>query len=470
MKDTIDLGPPGVARPPKWQAFGPRSMAGRVALLTTSVAAVAVLIAGTISYSLVRDAAEAEARKSLSRQADVISEGGQRLGRFGRTRDVLERQGIEVVPTDRDGELGDARTPQVQASRQHATALREGDRVSATSIVDGETYLVEARPLANGGSIVLVQRLEDSRALGRQLIGRTVLALIIGLAVAAVAAWWLAGRFSRPLRRTAVAAHALAGGARQVRVPEDGPAEVAEVAASLNALAAALEVSEGRQREFLLSVSHELRTPLTAVKGFAESLADGVTTGADVRGVGGTMLAEADRLDRLVSDLLDLARLGAQNFRIDLADADLVELVRTAAEVWRARCEPHGVAFEVELPDAAVPVRTDPTRARQILDGLAENALRVTPAGAPIVFRVGTAPGWGVLEVCDGGPGLTPDDLAVAFERSVLYERYRGVRRVGTGVGLALVHGLATRLGGHAAAGRAPEGGARFTVWFPSPR
>ena len=314
--------------------------------------------------------------------------------------------------------------------------------------------------------MLLIERRGDSQALGQQLISRTVLALIIGLAVAALAGWWLARRFHQSAASHAIAAHALAGGERQVRVPA---AEVAEVAASLNALAAALESSEGRQREFLLSVSHELRTPLTAVKGFAESLADGVTTGDDVRGVGSTMLAEADRLDRLVSDLLDLARLGAQDFRIDLAEIDLTELVDAAAEVWRSRCEALGVRFMVELPPGPVPVRTDPTRARQILDGLAENALRVTPAGQPIVFRVGTASGWGVLEVSDGGPGLTPEDCAVAFERSTLYERYRGVRRVGTGVGLALVHGLATRLGGHAVAGRAPEGGARFTIWLPAP-
>ncbi len=454
------------------RVWRPDTMAGRVVLLTTSVAAVAVLIAGAISFGLVQDAAEAEARKNLSRQADVLSEGvGTRQGRFPlRTAQTLERQGIEVVRTDRTGELPAVRTPPFQASRQHATAVRAGSVVSATSVIDGETYLVEARPLDNGGSVVLVQRVSDSRALGRQIVARTVLALIIGLAVAVLAAWWLARRFSRPLRRTATAAHALAGGERQVRVREDGPAEVAEVAASLNALAAALETSEGRQREFLLSISHELRTPLTAVKGFAESLADGVTSGGDVRGVGGTMLAEADRLDRLVSDLLDLARLGAQDFRIDLAEVDLVELVRAAGDVWSARCEPHGVRFDVELPDEPVIVHTDPTRARQILDGLAENALRVTPAGAPIVFRVGDSPGWGVLEVSDGGPGLTPDDLAVAFERSILYERYRGVRRVGTGVGLALVHGLTTRLGGHASAGRAPEGGARFTVWLPASR
>jgi two-component system sensor histidine kinase BaeS len=84
-----------------------------------------------------------------------------------------------------------------------------------------------------------------------------------------------------------------------------------------------------------------------------------------------------------------------------------------------------------------------------------------------VVLGLYELPGAAVLQVRDGGPGLTPEDCAVAFERSVLYERYRGVRQVGTGVGLALVHGLSTRLGGVAEAGRAPEGGACFTVRLP---
>ena len=110
-------------------------------------------------------------------------------------------------------------------------------------------------------------------------------------------------------------------------------------------------------------------------------------------------------------------------------------------------------------------VRTDPVRIRQILDGLADNALRVVGPGAPIVFALkrDERDAAAVLQVRDGGPGLTPEDCAVAFDRSALYDRYRGTRRVGTGIGLALVGGLASRLGATAEAGRAPEGGARFS-------
>ena len=118
-------------------------------------------------------------------------------------------------------------------------------------------------------------------------------------------------------------------------------------------------------------------------------------------------------------------------------------------------------------PAAAV---TDAARLRQVLDGLMENALRVTPAGAPIVLAVRTeADGGACAEVRDGGPGLSDEDLAVAFRRSELHRRYRGVRQVGTGLGLAIVHGLVTRLGGTVEAGHAAEGGARFSVRLPAP-
>ena len=181
-----------------------------------------------------------------------------------------------------------------------------------------------------------------------------------------------------------------------MRVPVQGPAEVAEVAGAVNDLADALARSEARQREFLLSVSHELRTPLTAVRGFAESLADGVVTGADVAPTGATIVAEATRLDRLVGDLMELARLEADDFRLDLMRVDLGALAREAGTVWDARCRAEGVVFSLFAPGAPVWVTADPRRLRQVVDGLAENALRVTPAGAPLAFAVFPA---GVLQV-----------------------------------------------------------------------
>jgi len=176
------------------------------------------------------------------------------------------------------------------------------------------------------------------------------------------------------------------------------------------------------------------------------------------------MADEAHRLERLVADLLDLARLDAHEMSIHPVLADLNELVRTAAATWARRCADAKVLFRLETGTEPLPVVVDPQRLRQALDGLLENALRLTPTGAPIILAARTEAGLAVLEVRDGGPGLTDDDLPVAFDRSVLYERYRGIRQVGTGLGLAIVHRIATRLGAGIEAGHAVEGGARFTL------
>jgi len=184
---------------------------------------------------------------------------------------------------------------------------------------------------------------------------------------------------------------------------------------------------------------------------------------------GATMLAEADRLDRLIADLLELSRLEAADLPLDIVAVDLVELIRSAGEAWAPRCGPDGPRLLVELPSEPVVVRTDPGRIRQVVDGLCENALRIVPQGAPLVLAVRAGDGAGVLEVRDGGPGFTDDDLAVAFQRGALNQRYRGIRKVGSGLGLALAERLVARLGGTIEAGHAAEGGARFTVRVPYP-
>ena len=296
-----------------------------------------------------------------------------------------------------------------------------------------------------------------------------MLALVIGLCIAIPIGYVVARRLTRPLRAARDAAYEMASGSREVRLEPEGPSEIADIADSLNHLNSALANSEGRQREFLLSVSHEFRTPLTAVKGYGEALADQIVPADDVARTGAIVAAEAERLDRLVNDLLDLARLGAITFVMHPVDTDLLDLGQDAATVWADRCARDEVVFVAELPGDPVPVITDPMRVRQIVDNLMENALRVAPSGTRIVLAVRVEGPWAVVEVRDSGPGLTPDDIAAAFEPGVLHERYRGIRPVGTGLGLAMVGRLAAGLGGSAEAGRAAEGGARFTVRLPRP-
>ncbi|NKE59084.1 HAMP domain-containing histidine kinase [Lentzea sp. PSKA42] len=429
------------------------NLAARIALLCLGVAFVAVLVAGVVSTRLVLSTSQQVSREILRSQADVVA--GQISN--NRIEQVLEGQGIAIVRISASGEVSGADRSAVRAAREVGVGRVLGG--SPVSGVSGRLN-VEARPSGAGG-FALVQETETGTTY-RKLVRNVLFALGIGLAVACLAGLALGTFLARPLRRVASVAHSMSAGRRDLRVPVSGPSELAEVAASVNSLADALQRSESRQRDFLLSVSHELRTPLTAVTGFAESLADGVVSGAQVAPVGTVILDEARRLDRLVTDLLDLARLGADDFRLDMAAVGLEPVVRSAAEVWHARSHARGVIFSLEVSSSPV-VYADARRLRQVIDGLMENALRVTPAGRPVVLALSS-----VLEVRDGGPGLAPEDYPVAFDRGVLHARYQESRPVGTGVGLALVHGLVTRMGGTITAGPAPEGGAAFTVTLPA--
>jgi two-component system, OmpR family, sensor kinase len=463
--------------PPRVRRVRPRtSLAARITAACLLVAVIAVGAAGLVAVRLVAVTARSVTQSVLAQQADVVAAqladtGGGLRGGVGirRVVDVFRGQGVTVVAvTARGGTPGAGPLAPVLA-RADVRRVLDGTPVSTTVGVGGVQYLVEARPAPVGGFALV--RTTDAGPLGSGIVRRNLgVALLAGVAVAVVVGLVVGQLLARPLRRTAAAARTLRSGRRDVRVPVAGPTEVSDVAGAVNELADALARSEQRQRLFLLSVSHELRTPLTAVRGFAESLADGVVAGSDAADAGRIIVREAERLDRLVGDLMELARLEADDFRLDPVDVDLAAVAVDAAAVWQVR------SADVDVPlvlrtSATPPVRVDPRRLRQVLDGLAENALRVVPPNAPLVIATGGDGARAWLQVRDGGPGLAPEDYAVVFERGALHDRYRGRRPVGSGgVGLALVHGLVTRMGGTITAAPAPEGGACFTVSFPVTR
>jgi two-component system OmpR family sensor kinase len=259
----------------------------------------------------------------------------------------------------------------------------------------------------------------------------------------------------------------MAAGQRNVTLAPSGIPEVTDVESALGALDQALVHSEGRQREFLLSISHEVRTPLTAIRGYAEALADGLVPADQIVQVGKTLEAESERLTTFTNDLLALARLEADDFSLQLAPVDVGDVLAAAADAWRAAASSGGVVVEV-VTSAPVTVSTDATRLRQIIDGLVENALRVSPEGSRVVLSVRHEGVAAVVEVADGGPGLTAEDAAHAFERGVLRERYRDARPVGSGLGLSIAARLVERMGGTISTHNAPGGGAVFRIEIPA--
>ncbi len=447
-----------------------RPLATSIALIVAVALSAAIVLTIAIAYPFVKGSAVELTQASLANQANSLARFLDGPGPLDaatasiptQIREILRDQHVRAVlvpPT------APATAPMRTTDR--ATDVRHRSVSDLRRLANGTLVFYEFRGLDGGYSLFLTEPEAVADQPTRLLLLKMGYGSIIVLLFAMAAIVFYTRRATAPIRHAVIAAERMAEGARDVRLVEGGVAEFADLSRSMNELSDALANSEDRQRQFLLSVSHELRTPLTAIAGYAEALADGVIGAEDVESTGSVMRDESERLQRLVNDLLDLSRAGAVELRLDPQSVDLRDIVAGAGQVWKDRCDREDLQFSLELPDTPMRITTDAVRVRQIIDNLCENALRVTPAGSPLVIALRDSGGGIDLQVRDGGPGLSDDDLTVAFEPSALHDRYFGIRPVGTGVGLALVGRLAQRLGGTAEAGRAPEGGASFTVHLP---
>ena len=416
--------------------------------LAVIVAVSLSLVAGAV---LVRRSVQHEAQASLGRQADLLAQQQrtapppEALGQFLATQQMK----LALLTVDQAAEL---------LPPDGAAKVNVGESAAGTVQVGSTSFLYQAR-IVNGKAIVLLRASSQAQDWSPYELAFLVAGLV-GLVLAALGAFVLARAVSRPIQRVADASRALAVGEVHGPLPADGPTEVVALAEAFNYMSEELEQARNAERTFLLSVSHELKTPLTAITGHAEALGDGVVPPERVAEV---ILRESKRLERLVRDLLDLARLDAHVFGVHPHGVDLAELAEEAAE----RFAPQARAFGVELAANArrpAPAVADPDRVLQVLSNLIENALRITPEGGSVTVHAEP----GMLTVADTGPGLPEEDVLRAFERFYLYERSGSQSRtVGTGLGLAIVRELTEAMGGSVSVESRPGAGTTFTVSLP---
>jgi two-component system OmpR family sensor kinase len=441
------------------------SLASRLLLVTMAGGVVVAAVAYLLSVTVVQDVARDQVRQQLGRSVDAFASQPQLAMRMRRQEQMIVgpgERGYSIVLPD-----GRVQGPAAELlTRRQIRTLIDTGTLSATKTVDGEDILIEGRTTSRQIAGVATQPAGGVDEATAALTKRLLIALLIGLAAAGTLGLLISRRLAHSVAQAAGAARRLAAGERGVTVAESSVSEIADMSRAIGALDQALIASEGRQREFLLSVSHEIRTPLTALRGYAEALADGAIAPDDIASTGRTLVAETARLDRFVSDLLALARLEADDFSIAPARLEVAELLQELATAWQATCEREAIGLRVE--SSRFDVQADPMRLRQLLDGLVENAVRATPAGAEVVVRARESSGSVVIEVADAGPGFTDDDLAETFERGALHARYRDVRAVGTGLGLSIAHRLATRMGVDLRARRGDDGGAVLAVSLPA--
>ncbi len=312
--------------------------------------------------------------------------------------------------------------------------------------------------------VVLAEHVE-TRPFGDS--GRVVLAAAIGaMLVAALVAAYLARRLTTPLAAMQTTADTIAGGDFSARVdtrrvPDD---ELGSLATTINRMASELEAARRHERSFLLSVSHDLRTPLTSIRGYAEALADGMLADTDAQArAAGVITSEARRLERLVADLLDLARLDAHEFTLTPRPTDARRVVGDTTEAFLPAAAELGLELQL-APGGPVAADVDPERLAQIVANLVENALKY--ASSRVTVAVTSSGHLARVQVDDDGPGIDPADLPHVFDRLYTARAVPG-RKLGTGIGLAIVRELAAAMGGSATVEPLDGPGTRFVVTVP---
>ncbi|NNE72155.1 MAG: HAMP domain-containing histidine kinase [Acidimicrobiales bacterium] len=248
----------------------------------------------------------------------------------------------------------------------------------------------------------------------------------------------------------------------------DATDEGADLARSVNTMVDSLERSQGLERQFLLSVSHDLRTPMTSIQGYAEALTDGAI--ADPQKAGQVILSESKRLDRLVRDLLDLARLDANKFSLTIGRYDLGQIAEDAVAGFQRDASAEDLSVTLRAGGGPLPVNVDADRLGQVLANLIENAMRYASSTVRVEVGVASDPATGTraarATVIDDGPGIAAEDLPHVFDRLYQSKYQPQNKEAGTGVGLAIAHELVTAMGGSLRA-VAVDSGAVFVLDLP---
>jgi len=290
---------------------------------------------------------------------------------------------------------------------------------------------------------------------------------IIGGSLALVMVRFLARGMTSPLREMSDAARAMAKGNYDRRVSATSRDEVGELARAFNKMAAELAETDRLRRDLVANVSHELRTPITALQAVLENLVDGVES-PDPQTFR-TMLAQVERLGRLVTQLLDLSRLESGAVPLDRSVFSVQPVLEHAVREQQLHAPGVDVNVVVETPDLTAD--GDPERVHQVVANLLENAVRYTPNGGRVEVRARRARGGHgsavTIEVCDEGPGISKEQEARVFERFYRADTARASSDGGAGLGLAIAQWIVDLHGGDIHPERREPHGCRMVVTLP---
>jgi signal transduction histidine kinase len=352
-----------------------------------------------------------------------------------------------------------------------AAGARAGSAQAPSGLTkDGDAPLEQAfRALEELIDVNVTQAREiEAQAARWAHVGNALGTTVAGLLIAGVAATilWIRAIAFRPIFATAHAMRRFGSGEKSARAEEAGPAELQEIAKRFNEMATSLSQQHERQMAFLAGVAHDLRTPLSALKLSAAIVQpDGpLPPEARVRSTMALVRRQVERLERMVGDFLDVARIEAGQLDLKLERFDVCELIRGVIELFQSTSTAH--SLRLDAPGDPVMLLGDPSRIEQVLNNLVSNAIKYSPAGGEIALRVSHAADQAVISVSDRGLGVAPEEQARLFEP---FRRLSSSALTipGIGLGLFVSRRIAEAHGGSIEIQSVLQEGSTFTLRLP---
>jgi heavy metal sensor kinase len=461
----------------RWQ---PRSV--RVRLTLWHVAALLVVLALYASgvFALVKHNLAADLDRQLEEDLDRAEQSfrlnpdGTLAWRFADPdpdERVAEREGGPFICVwSRNGRLlyRDPAAPPVLMAPP--TTERSEGQFATVSVPAGGWLRQLTGPQDVGGiqTIVRVARPEDRmRHELRSLLAVLLIGLPIAALLAGVGGYVVARRALAPVDRMGASARAITAARLSERLRVENPDdELGQLATVFNETFSRLEASFEQLRRFTADASHEMRTPLAALRTVGEVALREPRNERAWRDVVGSMLEEADRLNRLVESLLSLARADGAHVRLNCERLDLADLAREAFEHLGALAEEKQQAITVDAPGAVL-VHADRVVLRQAVVNVLDNAIKYSPVGGHVSLVVATRPEGAVLEVRDSGPGIPPEDSDRIFDRFYRIDKGRSRDAGGIGLGLSIARWAVEVHGGRIDVGPAAPSGSVFRIVLP---
>jgi signal transduction histidine kinase len=374
---------------------------------------------------------------------------------------------IFYAPVVPGAELFVGKLPVLSPSPIDVRRLESSGPITVRFTYKRTQYLSVASPLKLGpqlfGALVVAKPESQLRSRLLGLIERLAIAFGGGVIVAGLLGVYLTRRITRPLGTLSHAADEVASGDYAVELPPArGSDEISTLSRRFADMAAKLAESEQLSRNFLMSVSHELRTPLTAIRGHVSALREGVIDDPELRSASLAVIeVEAMRLERLVGDVLDLAKLDAHRFTVLQEEVDMQQLCERAFSAFGEQARRRTIDYRREI-NAHPVILSDGDRVLQIISNLLSNAFRWTPEGGRIWLELAAENGAVSVAVSDTGPGIS------AEERERIFRPFWSRDGGGTGLGLAIARELAIALGGSIELRSEPGLGSRFELVLPA--